>query len=64
MKLETLFEGKAFNKALVGESTTDSMKKKWDEEAKVYNGLTNKDIYEFAKIIADKVINNIENCHK
>ena len=63
MKLETLFEGKAFSKALAGESITDSMKAKWDENTKTYNGLTQKDIYEYAKIIADKVVNNIENGH-
>ena len=64
MKLETLLEGKAISKALAGESITDSMKEKWDENSKVYNNLTQKDIYEYAKIIADKVINNFENGHK
>ena len=64
MKLETLFEGKAFNRALAGESVTDSMKSKYDQEKRVFNGLTDNDIYEFAKIIADKVMNNIENGHK
>ena len=64
MKLETLFEGRAFNRALAGESITDSMKNKYDQDKQVFNGLTDNDIYEFAKIIADKVMNNIENGHK
>ncbi len=64
MKLETLLEGKAFSKALAGESIPDSVKEKWDDNAKVFNGVTHKDLYEFAKIVADKVMNNIENGHK
>ena len=64
MKLETLLEGKAFNKALAGESIPDSVKEKWDDRAKVFNGVTHKDLDDYAKNIADKVINNIENGHK
>jgi len=64
MKLENLFEGSVFSKALAGESITDEMKKKFNANKNVFTDLTHSDIYEYAKIIADKVTHNIENGHK
>lgn len=64
MKLETLFEGEAFSKALAGESITDEMKKKFNADKNVFTDLTHSDLYEFAKIISEKVKHNLENGHK
>lgn len=63
MKLEALLEGKAFSRALAGESVTDSMKNKYDPDKGVYNGLTDDELVEYAKIIADKIRNNLQNGH-
>ncbi len=64
MKLNTLFEGKAFSQALAGESITDAMKEKYDSEKNEFIALTHDDLYEYAKIIADKVKHNLENGHQ
>lgn len=64
MKLNTLFEGAAFSQALAGESITDVMKEKYDSKKEEFIGLTHDDLFEYAKIIADKVKHNLENGHK
>lgn len=56
-------EGEAFDPALVGESVTDEMKKKWDKEKEVFKDLTNEDLMKYGKIIAYKIFHNIENGH-
>ena len=64
MKIETLLEGQAFNRALAGESITDAMKEKYDADANVFKDLTHAELFAYAKIIADKVKHNLENGHK
>ena len=64
MKINQLFEGNAFNQALAGESITDAMKEKYNAEQNEFTGLTHDDLFEYAKIIADKVKRNLENGHK
>ena len=64
IQAEFLKHAQAYNEALAGESTTDALKEKWDEENEVFNGVTNDDLEEYARIVAYKVIHNIENGHK
>ena len=63
MKVVDLMESKAFSRALAGESITDEMKKRFDSKTNTFNGLTHAQLYEYAKIIADKVVNNLKNGH-
>ena len=50
----------AFSTALVGESISDDLAAKYDQETDTFNGVTNDDLDELAKIVAYKVKNGHE----
>lgn len=53
----------AYNKALAGESISDDMKKKWNTETEVFDGLTHDELERYARTIAYKVVYNLSNGH-
>jgi len=51
----------AFNKSLVSEAVTIDMVLNYDFDKNIYENISHEDLYEFAKIIAYKVAENLEN---
>ena len=51
----------AFSQALVGESISDDLAAKYDQATDTFNGVTNDDLDELAKVVAYKVYHNVKN---
>ncbi len=54
----------AYSTALAGESVHDDLKRKWDQDAKVFDGITHEDLERFARTVAYKVAHNLKNGHQ